>query len=179
MLENHLEQISNLKSQIQQLGDLQIRELIKQYLFSQNDSAEETSPLKEARDYWLREDATANEETITAKIKNGEKFADIAAKYSQDDTRIMGGDMGYVHKGRLNSEIEKIAFGLKKDQMSDIIEQDIGCFILKVEDIKEPNQLSFEQVKNGLKKDLVRKTEKERMDKLLARLHKEAKIEKN
>lgn len=112
------------------------------------------------------------------KIKKGENFADIASKYSNHDTRIFGGDMGFVHQGRLDPQLEKITNGLDINQTSDLIEQDIGYFILKVEEKKEPSLLPFDLVKTGLKKELIEKAEKEKIEKLIKKLTKEAQIKK-
>ncbi|MCK4737687.1 MAG: hypothetical protein KAT10_03935, partial [Sulfurimonas sp.] len=55
-------------------------------------------------------------------------------------------------------------------ETSDIIEQDIGYFIVKAEDKKKQNQLSFEVIKKGLKKDLKNKEEGRRKAELLQKL---------
>ncbi|MCK4874639.1 MAG: peptidylprolyl isomerase [Sulfurimonas sp.] len=101
------------------------------------------------------------------KLKDGAEFADIAAKYSTAMSRIKGGDMGYLHKGRLDKTVEEKAFSMNIGETSDIIEKDIGYFIVKVEDKKKQNQLSFETVKKGLKKDLKKKEEGRRKAELL------------
>lgn len=114
-----------------------------------------------------------------AKLKKGETFADVAAKYSNDLTRIKGGDMGYIHRGRIdNALVDKVAFSMKKSEMSGIIETDVGCYILKVEDKKEPNQLSYAAVKEKLRAELKDNREKEKMDTILAALKKQALIKK-
>jgi peptidyl-prolyl cis-trans isomerase C len=105
-----------------------------------------------------------------AEIKKGTPFADVAAKYSTAMSRIKGGDMGFLHRGRLEVAVEDAAFSMEIGQTSEIIEQDIGFFIVKVEDKALSNQLSFEEVKDGLKKDLKTKEEDEKKAKLLERL---------
>lgn len=109
-------------------------------------------------------------EEASAKLKDGDDFADVAAKYSTAMSRIKGGDMGYLHKGRLNKAVEEKAFSMDVGEISDIIKQDIGYFIVKVEDKKKQNQLSFETVKKGLKKDLKNKEEGKRKAELLQKL---------
>ena len=104
------------------------------------------------------------------KLKAGDDFADIAAKYSTAMSRIKGGDMGFLHRGRLNKAVEEKAFSMNIGETSDIIEQDIGYFIVKVEDKKKQNQLSFEVIKKGLKKDLKNKEEGRRKAELLQKL---------
>jgi peptidyl-prolyl cis-trans isomerase C len=114
-----------------------------------------------------------------AKIKSGEDFGDVAAKYSNDMTRIKGGNLGMIHKGRIeNAAAEKVAFSLKKGETSRIVETDIGCFIFHLIDRKEVTQLTFDAVKEKLRDELTTNREKEKMDVLLASLKKQAKISK-
>lgn len=105
-----------------------------------------------------------------AEIKKGIPFADVAAKYSTAMSRIKGGDMGFLHRGRLEVAVEDVAFAMKVGQTSEIIEQDIGFFIVKVEDKAVSNQLSFDEIKDGLRKDLKTKEEDEKKARLLERL---------
>lgn len=110
------------------------------------------------------------------KIKAGEDFGDVASKYSTDMSRIKGGDMGYLHRGRLDEAVEEKAFSMNSGEVSEIIEKDIGFFIVKVEDKKISNQLSFETVKKSLEKDLKKKVEEKRKAKLLKELKRVAVI---
>ncbi|MCW8895583.1 peptidylprolyl isomerase [Sulfurimonas sp.] len=105
-----------------------------------------------------------------AEIKKGTPFGDVAAKYSTAMSRIKGGDMGFLHRGRLDMAVEEVAFAMEIGQVSEIIEQDIGYFIVKVENKKKQNQLSFEKVKKGLKRDLKNKEEDKRKAALLEKL---------
>ncbi len=111
-----------------------------------------------------------------SKIKSGEDFGDIAAKYSNAMSRIKGGDMGFLHKGRLHENVEKKAFNMKVGEVSDIIEKDIGFYIVKVTDKKAPKQLPFKKVKKSLEKDLIKKEENRIKEDLLEKLESKAKI---
>ncbi len=112
------------------------------------------------------------------KLKDGEDFSDVAAKYSTAMSRIKGGDLGYIHKGMLEPDIEKKAFSMDANTTSEIMEVTIGFYIVKVEKKVEPNQLPFEAVKKNLKKDLKKKIEKERKSNLLKKLKSTAVIVK-
>ncbi len=116
---------------------------------------------------------------IQKKLKKGESFADLAYKYSDDMSRIKGGDMGFVHKGRIDSRIEKIAFELDINETSDIIELDVGYYLVKVEGKKPSIQLKFEDVKKSLKQELIQKNENRKKESLLNKLKKEADIKIN
>lgn len=104
------------------------------------------------------------------KVKDGENFADVAAKYSTAMSRINGGDLGYLHKGMLEPKVEKIAYAMDVGKVSEIIELDMGFYIVKVNARSESKQLSFDSVKKRLAIDLKKKLEKEKKEKLLKRL---------
>ncbi|MFA5455440.1 MAG: peptidylprolyl isomerase [Sulfurimonas sp.] len=109
-------------------------------------------------------------EEAQALLKKGENFPYVAQTYSNDASRVMGGDMGYLHKGMLDSAVEERALSMQVGAVSEIIEKDIGFFIVKVEEKAPANQLSFEAVKNGLRKELKEKEEDRRKAELLDRL---------
>lgn len=114
-----------------------------------------------------------------SKLKAGEDFSAVASKYSNDMSRIKGGDLGLIHKGRIeNAAAEKVAFALKKGETSSIVETDVGYFIFHLKDRKEANQLSYSAVKEKLREELKASREKEKMDKFLEALKKQAKIKK-
>ncbi len=117
-------------------------------------------------------------EEAEEKIQSGVPFGDVAAKYSTAMSRINGGDLGYIHKGMLEPSVEKVAYSMEANTTSEIIEESIGFFIVKLESKSEQNQLSFDSVKEGLKKDLKRKFEEEKKEKLLKKLISEARIVK-
>ncbi len=123
-----------------------------------------------------REKARKRAEEALKKIKAGEKFADIASKYSNAMSRIKGGDMGFIHKGMLDEPIEKVAYSLKKGQMSDIVETPKGFYIVKLEEISPAVQLSFDQVKKRLQKELKAKYEEQKMENILKSMRQNAKI---
>jgi peptidyl-prolyl cis-trans isomerase SurA len=75
---------------------------------------------------------TAND--LHRKILAGEDFGKLAAKYSQGAGAQLGGDIGYFHKDELMPEIERLAFSLQKDQVSQVFRTEIGFHIIKVID---------------------------------------------
>ncbi len=123
-----------------------------------------------------REKALEKIKKAEQELKNGENFPYVAQTYSDDPTRVKGGDLGFIHRGRLDMDIEDIAFSMDANTTSDIIEKDIGYFIVKVDEKKEPNQLSFEDVKKKLKTELKAKEEEKREKELLEKLQANAKI---
>jgi parvulin-like peptidyl-prolyl isomerase len=114
---------------------------------------------------------------ILAMLKSGDDFGEIASNMSEDSYRAKGGDVGYMHKGRMLPEIEDAAFKLKIGEISDVINAENIWYIIKLEDKKPEHQLSFEEVRDKLEKDLERERIKELNDKWIADLRAKAKIE--
>lgn len=94
---------------------------------------------------------------VLAKIRAGEDFSSAADKYSEDAYRVKGGDMGYIHRGRLVAEVEEAAFSLKEGQVSNVIESIFGFHIIKAGGRKEAETIGFDEAKSKLRMDLEQK----------------------
>lgn len=116
-------------------------------------------------------------EDIMKQLKEGKDFAELAKQYSEDIYASQGGNMGLGHQGSVIPEVESIANTLKVGEVAGPILTLFGYHIIKLEEKVPPVQMTFEQVKENLKKD--RETyEVRRMTNLwLHNLRKAAKIE--
>ena len=74
----------------------------------------------------------AKAEDILKQIRAGASFEDLAKKDSQDPSAAQGGDLGYFERGKLAKQLEDLTFGMKKDQVSDVIQTKQGFVILKL-----------------------------------------------
>jgi peptidyl-prolyl cis-trans isomerase D len=80
--------------------------------------------------------------TIYARAKNGEDFAELANGYSEDpgnvgqDKKSNGGDLGFVTRGRMIKEFEDVAFNLKPGEISQPFLTQFGYHIVKVDSVK-------------------------------------------
>ena len=100
----------------------------------------------------VREKAKAEAQALLVKVRaKPESFADLARKNSQDSgSATQGGDLGYFSKGSMVKQFEDAVFALKKGEISEVVESDFGFHIIKLADIKEPKQASFESVRDKL-----------------------------
>jgi len=114
---------------------------------------------------------------ILAKIKQGDDFGELAYGLSEDSYRVKSGDVGYIHKGRMLPEIDAVGFKLKVGEVSDIIKAENNWFIIKVEDKKPEHQITFEETKAKLQKELEAERANELKKKWLDNLRAKAKIE--
>jgi foldase protein PrsA len=69
---------------------------------------------------------------ILERLKNGEKFAEIAKQLSLDTgSGKRGGDLGYFGRGRMVKPFEAAAFKLSVGQLSEPIKTEYGYHIIK------------------------------------------------
>jgi parvulin-like peptidyl-prolyl isomerase len=68
---------------------------------------------------------------ILQDLRGGKDFAECAKKNSQDPNAASGGDIGWFKQGDMKPEFDRVASALKKDQISDVFETDIGFHIIK------------------------------------------------
>ena len=114
-------------------------------------------------------------EAIIAKLKGGEDFAKLAKEDTEDPSgKASGGDLGYFTKDQMVPEFSKVAFGLKKGEISGPVKTQFGWHVIKVEDKRIKPPPKFDAVKDQLVNYVQRKAQADLVQKLRA----EAKIEK-
>lgn len=115
-------------------------------------------------------------EDITNRANKGEDFTKLASDYSEDDYRVKGGWIGYLHKGRLLPKLENIAFNLKKNEISPPIRSLQGYHIIKAGDRKQAGKVSFKDTQVELKQRLEKQKFERLRNDLLNKLRKKAAI---
>jgi parvulin-like peptidyl-prolyl isomerase len=141
---------------------------------------ENTAKFKEPEKVKLRIISTKDEQKakdILAKLKDGDDFGELASNLSEDSYRVKGGDIGYIHKGRMLPEIDEVAFKLKAGEVSDIIKAETNYFIIKVDDKIPEHQMTFEETRENLRRELEAERAKELREKWTESLRSKAKIE--
>ncbi|AET89056.1 PpiC-type peptidyl-prolyl cis-trans isomerase [Burkholderia sp. YI23] len=96
-------------------------------------------------------------EELLAQVKaHPDQFAQIAQKNSEDPgSANKGGDLGYFARGQIagGKAFDDAAFGLKKGEVSNIVESDFGYHIIEATDVKPSITKPFDEVKDALAKD--------------------------
>jgi len=96
-------------------------------------------------------------EELLAQVKaHPDQFAQIAQKNSDDPgSASKGGDLGYFARGQIagGKAFDDAAFGLKKGEVSNIVESDFGYHIIQATDVKPSITKPFDEVKDALAKD--------------------------
>jgi peptidyl-prolyl cis-trans isomerase SurA len=95
--------------------------------------------------------AQAKAEDLLKQIRAGASFEEIAKKNSDGATAAQGGDLGEpFERGKLAKQLEDLTFGMKKDQVSDVIRTKQGFVILKVTDHQAAGIPPLSQIENRL-----------------------------
>jgi len=78
-------------------------------------------------------------EELTAAVRDGEDFAELARVYSEGPSGPQGGDLGYFSKGAMVKEFEDVAFALEVGEVSEPFKTSFGYHILQVTDKRTEN----------------------------------------
>ncbi len=93
---------------------------------------------------------------IQGRLAKGEKFADLAKQYSEDPgSKNNGGDLGYVAKGSVVPEFEKVAFSLKPGAVSPPVKTQFGYHLILVAEHKPAHQATLEEVQGQIREQLL------------------------
>jgi peptidyl-prolyl cis-trans isomerase D len=103
-----------------------------------------------------REKAKARITELLAQVrKNPDSFAELAKKNSDDPGSAKnGGDLDWQTRGAFVKPVEDAMFALKKGEISDVVESEYGYHIIKLTDIKEGHQKTYEEVRPELEAQL-------------------------
>ena len=103
-----------------------------------------------------RSKAKAKAQELVALVKKSpDTFADVARKNSQDPgSASAGGDLDFFAREAMVKPFSDAAFAMKKGEVSDVVESDFGYHIIKLTDIKEAKQRSFEEMKPELEMEV-------------------------
>ncbi|MDD2352652.1 MAG: peptidyl-prolyl cis-trans isomerase [Candidatus Caldatribacteriota bacterium] len=118
-------------------------------------------------------------EDIIKKIESGEDFASLAENHSIASSASNGGDIGFISKGTLRSEIEEKLFILEPEEVSEIIPVENGFHIFKVVEKNPSGYLEINEVKNEIETQLLPVKQQQAFDEYLKNIEENAIIEKN
>lgn len=115
-------------------------------------------------------------EEILSKLAGGADFARIAQMYSEDSTRDIGGDWGWLERKTLAGPLEKVAFSLGKGKVSNIVELGGNYYILKVDDRRGGQTKALAQVREDIEKKLKQEEAQRLQENWIAGLRQKATI---
>jgi parvulin-like peptidyl-prolyl isomerase len=113
-------------------------------------------------------------EEILGKLANGGEFDRIAQIYSEDSSRDLGGDWGWIERKTLAPPLEKVAFNLPIGKISNIVEYSGNFYILKVEEKKGGTTRSMAEARDDIEKKLLQQEAQELQERWIAGLRSKA-----
>jgi len=123
----------------------------------------------------------ADAKAITAQIKAGGNFGQIAKERSKDPgSAPNGGDLGWVSDKALVPEFSKAMVQLKKGQITDKpVKTQYGWHIIKMDDIRDVKAPSMDEIKDQLKQMITadQNWQKAKFSELMQKLRAKAKIQ--
>jgi len=96
-------------------------------------------------------------EKLMERLGAGEDFGMLAAEHSQDMYRIKGGDLGWVHRGRLVKELEKAVWEAEISKVTGAIRSPEGFHIVKVLERRSARPMEYSEVEPMLREQLEKK----------------------
>lgn len=116
---------------------------------------------------------------ILAEVKKDPSAFVRLAKEDSDDkaSAAQGGDLGFFSKQEMVEPFSKVAFSMKPNTISDIVQTPYGYHIILVKDRMKAGQEPFEKVKGEIVTYLENQEQVKVLEKLIDSLKKQAKIE--
>ena len=74
-------------------------------------------------------------QAVLERIRNGEDFAELAAKFGSDATKDRGGDLGWFGRGDMVPEFEQAVFALQAGELGkELVRSQFGFHIVRVDE---------------------------------------------
>ncbi len=98
----------------------------------------------------------AKAEDLLKQAKGGADFAELAKKYSEDETNAKdGGDLDFFGRGRMVPQFDQVAFAMEPGQISDLVKTEYGYHIIKLTDKKSGASRALDQMRQQITEQLV------------------------
>jgi peptidyl-prolyl cis-trans isomerase C len=75
------------------------------------------------------------------------RFPQFARQYSECPTAVDGGKLGEVTRGQLYPELDEILFNMAENEISPVVESEMGFHLLYCEQVKAAKRIPFNKVK--------------------------------
>lgn len=116
-------------------------------------------------------------EKIRAEIVKGKDFAAMAREFSEDGRAANGGGLGYITRGFMPPEFDRVAFAMNKGDVSEVIQTKFGFHVAKVFDKKPAGIPPYSEMRDFLEKYLQEEASKKKLSSHMEELRRKAKIE--
>lgn len=92
-------------------------------------------------------------ESVLARARGGEDFANLARTLSQDpDSAARGGDLGFVSRGQREPALDQALFGTPVGEIAPVVESSLGFHILRIVEAREGGAAPLTEVRDGIRR---------------------------
>jgi peptidyl-prolyl cis-trans isomerase C len=133
--------------------DVKVEDTEAEKYFEENKAQFKKPESIKASHILVKTEEKANE--IKEKLDSGESFEELAKDYSDCPSKQQGGDLGFFSKGQMVPEFEKVAFDMEEGNISDPVKTQFGYHLIKLTDRQPAQEVSFEEVRDQLKQQLL------------------------
>ncbi|MFP6889488.1 MAG: peptidylprolyl isomerase [Nitrospinota bacterium] len=133
-----------------------------------------------ARGASQKEDAARRAKADKARrlaLSNGKDFAATARKLSEGPNASRGGDLGFIKKGEVFAEFEKILFSMPVGKISDVVRTQAGYHILLVKKLRPGKVTTLDKLSGRLRGLLLKEKRAKRRREWIAELKRAAFLE--
>lgn len=113
-------------------------------------------------------------EDIRQRAENGEDFAGLAKRYSEESTAADGGALGMFTRGQLAKPIEDAVFALPKGGITDVIQTKSNFMIVHVDEHYQAGQQPLDAVQDEIQNKIFQEKMDPELRKYLAQLREES-----
>ncbi|CAG0968319.1 partial Chaperone SurA, partial [Anaerolineae bacterium] len=114
---------------------------------------------------------------VAGGLEKGEDFRQLASHYSEGPSPSLGGDLGYLKSGEMESWIEEAAMKLKPGQASSAIERKEGIYFIQLTEHEPAMTRPLSEVKGLIQDRLFKKIMDERFNFWLSEVKRYAHLE--
>ena len=122
------------------------------------------------------EEAEKRANEALAELKAGQRFSDVAKKYSDGPSAEQGGDVGFMKEGTLAPDVAAVVAKLDLNEFSNPIQTKYGYLILKVLERYSPGIPKFEEVEHRVESVLYDQKMQPNLREYMTQLRKESYI---
>ncbi len=167
----------------EEIGEIEVSEEEARQFFDQHRRQFEEQNEVHARHILLEADEDADIpaaedelEDLKERADAGEDFGDLAREYSEGPSAPRGGDLGYFGRQDMVEPFAAEAFDMVPGEVRGPVETQFGLHLIKVEDVREGEEVSFEDVREEVVQQLKQQQQQMRAQEVLERLREEADI---
>ncbi len=106
--------------------------------------------VEETDDVQVREDKKKKADEVLLLAQQGDDFTELAKKYSEGPSGPGGGDLGFFGRGAMVPTFDEAVFQLQPGEISGIVETQFGYHIIKLEEVREGQTRSYDEVKEEI-----------------------------